>query len=91
VKEAFKDFLPRPILERRKQGFNLPMEEWMRNALYPLVMEFLSPARIRRNGFFDEEVLSTLIERHQAREASYQRILLAVLMFEMWWEFLSGR
>jgi asparagine synthase (glutamine-hydrolysing) len=88
LKEAFRDFLPRPILARRKQGFNLPVEAWMRSALRPLVMESLSPSRIRKSGFFDDATLSTLIERHQARRASYQRILLAVLMFEMWWESL---
>lgn len=39
--QAFKNELPQEVYTRRKRGFVLPMEQWMRNELYQFVKESL--------------------------------------------------
>jgi asparagine synthase (glutamine-hydrolysing) len=86
LRESFKEFLPSSIVERRKHGFDLPMHLWIREELSPLVQEYLSPSKIRNNGFFNEEVVSELLDMHNRQGARFERLLFSVLMLQMWWE-----
>jgi asparagine synthase (glutamine-hydrolysing) len=86
LREAFRTILPNSVIERKKQGFNLPMDIWIKKDLSPLVSEYLSPTKIRENGFFNEEVLSEILYMHNHQGARFERIIFSVLMLQMWWE-----
>jgi asparagine synthase (glutamine-hydrolysing) len=86
LRESFREFLPGSIVERKKHGFDLPMHLWIRKELLPLVQEYLSPSKIRKNGFFNEEVVSELLDMHNRQGARFERLLFSVLMLQMWWE-----
>jgi asparagine synthase (glutamine-hydrolysing) len=86
LRESFREFLPSMIVDRKKHGFDLPMHLWIRRELLPLVQEYLSPSKIRENGFFNEEAVSELVDMHNRRGARFERLLFSVLMLQMWWE-----
>jgi asparagine synthase (glutamine-hydrolysing) len=86
LRESFREFLPGSIVARKKHGFDLPMHLWIRKELLPLVQEYLSPSKIRKNGFFNEEVVSELLDMHNRQGARFERLLFSVLMLQMWWE-----
>jgi asparagine synthase (glutamine-hydrolysing) len=50
---AVKDLLPHETAHRKKRGFTLPLERWMRAELRPYLEELFSPASISKSGFFD--------------------------------------
>lgn len=85
LRESFRNLLPPTIVARKKQGFNLPMGTWLKKDLASLCMEFLSPGKIRQNGFFDEKAVSALLARHDEGGTSFERIILTILMLQMWW------
>ena len=89
LRETFKGFLPNSILERKKQGFNLPMDVWVREDLSPLIREYLSPERLRLYGFFNAEVVEELIHMHNHQGARFERLLFSLLLLQMWWESLD--
>jgi len=91
LRETFHNFLPPGIAARKKQGFNLPMDVWIREDLSPLIHEYLSPEKIRSNGFFNAGVVEELIRMHNHQGARFERLLFSLLLFQMWWESLGNR
>ncbi len=48
LKQAMKGVLPEAILARKKEGFSIPMKNWLRRELQPLMRTLLSTDRVRR-------------------------------------------
>ena len=51
--EALKGIVPDQILRRRKQGFSIPLANWLRGPLRELSRSYLSVSSIKEAGFFD--------------------------------------
>ena len=86
LKRAAAPLLPPEILNHRKQGFASPMSAWMRSDLQHYVRETLSPSRLKRHGFFDDNAVRELIDAHMTRRESHDRQLFALIMFQKWHE-----
>ena len=76
--------MPREIVHGRKQGFSIPAAAWLRGELEPFAREVLAPARIRAQGVFDPAAVTTLLDRHVARQADLSRQLWGLLAFGLW-------
>ena len=86
LKKAMRDKLPKNILQRSKQGFAIPVAEWIRKDLKEKVFETLQPAKIKREGFFDSLFIQRLLKEHHAGQANHHKKLWTLLMFEWWLE-----
>jgi asparagine synthase (glutamine-hydrolysing) len=84
LKRAFAEVLPEPILHRGKEGFSTPMKHWLRGPLKPLMMDMLSGARIRRDGFFKTETVERLKEEHLAERNDHAHVLWSLILLCMW-------
>jgi len=91
LKKTMRDKLPRRILTRRKSGFNVPIPVWLKHELRPLVMEYLSPMRIKNQGVFNPETMRRIVTEHMAGVADYSRNIWAVLVFNLWYEMHNGQ
>ena len=88
LRESFRALLPAGISERRKQGFNLPLDAWFRGGLSELFADYASPEKIREYGFFDAQTVSAVITGHQQHGEQFARPLFLILMLQMWWDAL---
>jgi len=86
LKQALKGIVPDGILDRRKQGFSIPMKNWLRCDLQPLMRELLSPARVGRRGLFEPAEVSRLIDAHVAGRENHAHTLFPLMVFERWAE-----
>jgi asparagine synthase (glutamine-hydrolysing) len=86
LKRALADRLPREILARGKQGFGVPMGEWLRGPLEGFLRGALSPERLRRGGTFDPGRIQRLVAEHVSGRASHRKLLWSLLVFELWRE-----
>jgi asparagine synthase (glutamine-hydrolysing) len=84
LKESFKGILPEEILNRRKEGFSIPIKSWMKEELKPMLLEFLSPAALQKTGYFAPRHVQRLIDEHLAGRENHSHRLWALLMFQMW-------
>lgn len=92
VKTAMERHLPRDILYRRKQGFNVPLKIWMRGELRDFVRDLLTPARLRRRGIFRPEAVEAILLQHESGTIDASNKIFAMLMLELWHEtFLDRR
>ena len=83
LKAAFAKVLPREVLERRKAGFPVPYERWLRHDLRSQVEEtLLSDIAISREYFRKEAIAQIL--RVNSVHGSYSKEVFCLLALELW-------
>jgi asparagine synthase (glutamine-hydrolysing) len=86
LKRALRGRLPEAILERRKQGFGVPLAQWFRGPLRPMLEETLAAERLRRIGLFAPEGVARLVAEHMTAHRDHGKALWTLLAFELWRE-----
>ena len=83
LRQAFADALPAETMNRRKQGFALPIGEWLRTSLRPLVDDLVLSSRALGRGYLRPAFVRALVDEHQAGVDHTHR-LWSLLMLELW-------
>jgi asparagine synthase (glutamine-hydrolysing) len=86
LKKAVSKWLPPQIVYRQKRGFSVPVAEWMRGELRPLLDETLGEERLKRNGMFNVVFVRRLLEEHWARQTDHRRLLWPLFCFQLWYD-----
>jgi asparagine synthase (glutamine-hydrolysing) len=84
LKKAFSDFLPPPILGRRKMGFGVPVSRWIRGDLRDHVYEVLLDRRTLHRGYFEKQGIERLLEEHRSLRYDHSAKIWALLFLEIW-------
>ena len=91
LKRAFRDVLPPTILRRPKDGFSIPMKNWLQVELSPMLQDLLSRDRLIRRGWFEPTVVQQLIQEHIGGRRNHAHTLFSLMVLERWAEaFLDG-
>jgi asparagine synthase (glutamine-hydrolysing) len=83
LKEAFKDKIPREVIDRRKTGLPVPLRRWMRNDLGDFVREVLLSGRSISRGYFHKGALERLLQRN-AVDGGLMKEVFSLLTLELW-------
>src|SRR5262249_42819240 len=83
LKQAMRGTLPDAIIDRRKQGFAVPLGYWFRGGTRDLVRGLLLDGRSRGRGIFNPRYLERLIERHEKGEDLDLQVW-TLMSFELW-------
>lgn len=86
LKRAVAGMLPKSILQRSKKGFGIPIAEWLKGRLNPLMHELLGPQRLREQGLFESDYVEILIAEHEKGIASHHKQLWTLLVFQLWYD-----
>jgi asparagine synthase (glutamine-hydrolysing) len=93
LKRAFAGALPEAIVRRRKHGFNVPQDLWLRGPLYEPLRRMLSE---RAHDAYDPALGLELLERFRGAGGSYKAAfhdaqkLWSLYVFELWYrKFLA--
>jgi asparagine synthase (glutamine-hydrolysing) len=84
LREALRGVLPDEIRRRPKRGLAVPVHQWLREPLPPFALAGLSPAELRRTGYFDPGEVSARLAAHRAGRANRGLSLLGVLSLQLW-------
>lgn len=85
-KKAMDGILPDSIIYRKKHGFDLPIDKWLREDLKGMVDDLLSQDKIRTAGLFRAEVVSDIVRRQRNGVRGYQKQVWSLLVFQLWYE-----
>jgi len=84
LKEVAATLLPRDILDRRKQGFGVPLGVWFRGRLRELFADtLLAPLTLQR-GYFEPAFVRRIVGEHLAGTRDHTLRLWQLVMFERW-------
>jgi asparagine synthase (glutamine-hydrolysing) len=84
LRELVAERLPEAIARRPKQGFEVPIDRWLRAELAPLARDLLSRERVAKRGLFDPNAVQRLLARHQSGGAQHGLALYSLLALELW-------
>ena len=92
LKSAFASILPAPVLAHRKQGFMIPLGDWLAGDLRGTMEELLAPEQVRARGLFEAAEVERLKAEHLAGTRTHADRLWALMMTEVWIrEYLDQR
>ena len=84
LKEVAATLLPRDIIDRKKQGFGVPLGTWFRGHLRELFADtLLSPTALQR-GYFQPAFVNRIVAEHLAGTRDHTLRLWQLLVFERW-------
>jgi asparagine synthase (glutamine-hydrolysing) len=84
LKETLRTLLPDSILNRRKQGFGVPLGTWFRGGLTDLFSDVLDAPRTKQRGYFEPVFVSRLLREHLSGTRDHTLRLWQLLVFELW-------
>ena len=84
LKETLRGKVPDAVLDRGKEGFDIPAHDWFRTALKPLLEDTLSSDAVQRSGLFAPGAIEQLMADHFARRANYGYHLWGLLTLFLW-------
>lgn len=83
LKKLAERNLPRDVLYRRKQGFDLPVREWMAGPMRGFVEQALSGASPELAEFIDPRAARDIAAEH-ARGVNHKNILWRLVILALW-------
>ena len=86
LKKTMADLLPAAIKGREKQGFSIPIKNWIRGPLRAMMTDLLAGDRLRREGFFNDTFVSRLMAEHLRGAENHSHKLWALMVFESWYQ-----
>lgn len=86
LRKLLARYLDPQIFEGPKKGFGLPIDEWLRGGLRPVLEEYTSAARLRTGGLLDPDYVAKVRAEHLSGRRNYGRKLHALIAWEVWRE-----
>ena len=84
LRDVLARSVPRALFERPKQGFNIPVGEWLKGPLKDWASSLLTPSALGCTGLLDEASISKLWRAHCDGQGNHAPALWSVLMFQAW-------
>jgi asparagine synthase (glutamine-hydrolysing) len=89
-RQALQGVLPPRILARGKQGYSLPLKQWLRHELRGYMVQLLQGSEVVR-AHLDDRGVATLVDEHLARRANHNHTLWALINLTLWHRrFIEG-
>jgi asparagine synthase (glutamine-hydrolysing) len=76
--------VPDEVLNRKKQGFALPLVHWMRNELKQMVLDTLLDSTTLQRGYLNRAGVQRLLQEHFDGRRDHSPRIWRLMMFELW-------
>jgi asparagine synthase (glutamine-hydrolysing) len=90
LKRAVEPLIPEGITNRPKEGFVLPIFDWMVDKFQDYCCDLLSESRIARHNLLNGDVVRRLINDYYDGNRSNAVKVWNLMMFQVWWETYFG-
>lgn len=79
-------YLPAELMDRKKQGFSIPINSWLHQELKPLLLDYLNFDRVKREGLLDPHEVVRLRDAFLSKNTVNPHNIWLLLLFELWYE-----
>lgn len=84
LRRALRGWVPDPILDAPKRGFQPPLASWFRGDLREMARDVLLDEGARRRGYFQPGEVSRILDEHATGRADNSQSIWTLLIFELW-------
>jgi asparagine synthase (glutamine-hydrolysing) len=91
LQDAFREELPPVLYNRPKKGFEVPMLNWLRKELQPMLDDLLSEKMISEQGIFNyTEIQKLKAQLNSTNPQDVHARVWALLVFQSWYRKVIG-
>ena len=90
LRQAAANIIPNEIIQRKKLGFKVPIEEWFRTSLSDYLHELIVTSDSRLHEHVNVSVVQRLFEEHVSEKQNHEKILWSLLNMEIWLRQMDG-
>lgn len=91
LRKAMSDFIPKEIINRKKQGFSAPDESWYRGENAEYVKELLLSDNTASTKYISKEYILKIVDEHINQGINHRLLIWSFMNFEWWCKiFLNG-
>jgi asparagine synthase (glutamine-hydrolysing) len=90
LKKTVEPLLPEGITERPKEGFVLPIFDWMVEKFKDYSMEILSEKRLRKHNLLNIDIVKDILQGYYSGNRSNAGKVWNLMMFQIWWDRYFG-
>jgi asparagine synthase (glutamine-hydrolysing) len=83
-KKSLEGLVPKEILYREKQGFGVPIGEWINSQLKEKIHDTLSEKKTLERGYFEPKYIKLLLDEHSTGRRDHAHPLWVLWMLELW-------
>jgi asparagine synthase (glutamine-hydrolysing) len=83
-KEAFRSRLPSGLLERKKRGFEIPVDDWLRGPLRDIFRDTVLSPRAPVADLIDQALVERLFRMQEAGVRRMGGVLWSLLVLALW-------
>ncbi len=83
--DAYRGWLPDEVLDRSKQGFEVPIGEYLRGPLRDMFHDVVTRSTVESLGAISFDAVSSVYADHVARRGEHADMLFAMLSL-CWWK-----
>jgi asparagine synthase (glutamine-hydrolysing) len=91
LRDALRGWVPDSVLDKRKQGFSVPMANWLRGDLRGVAHDILLDAGTRARGYFRQDQVRRMLDSHMERRTDEAPRIWALIVLELWHRELVDR
>jgi asparagine synthase (glutamine-hydrolysing) len=86
LKKILNKHIPNNLINRPKQGFVMPVSDWLGTSWSHLIYEYLSYDVIKEDGIFDPKIVSNTVNLFRSGKTGYTYKIWNLLLFQLWKE-----
>ncbi|MDB2408179.1 asparagine synthase (glutamine-hydrolyzing) [Crocinitomicaceae bacterium] len=91
LRKAMEDFIPKEIIERKKQGFSAPDESWYRGENAAYVKELLLDPNLACKDYINQDYIFKIVNEHINEGVNHRLLIWSLMNFEWWCKiFING-
>jgi asparagine synthase (glutamine-hydrolysing) len=91
LKKVLSNRVPQEILNRKKVGFPVPYNSWLRTDLKDWIQDLLLDRETLQRGYFDPKAVERLISQNNTLGGTYSKELFSLAVLELWHREFVGR
>jgi asparagine synthase (glutamine-hydrolysing) len=84
LKQVLFRRVPKSLLNRPKQGFDMPLARWLRGELRDLVLETLTAQKLESMGLQNVQIVAQMLSEHLGGVRSHTARLWSLLVLSLW-------
>jgi asparagine synthase (glutamine-hydrolysing) len=85
LRQLLYRYVPKEMVDRPKQGFGVPMSQWLKHDLRYLIDEYLSESAIESTGLLQPEVVAKEKVDFLSGRQPYNRVW-SLIILQMWYK-----
>ncbi|MCF8356947.1 MAG: asparagine synthase (glutamine-hydrolyzing) [Melioribacteraceae bacterium] len=91
LRKAMSGFIPKEIIERKKQGFSAPDESWYRGDNAEYISNLLLSKRAASSEFINQVYIKQVLNEHFNNSVNHRLLIWSFINFEWWVRlFING-